>query len=125
MLAGSGLVKAYSLAAATASAMVLNSPTGVMFPGTSTAPPITRICLARRNVFGPCAAAVARVVRGPMAMRVIVSAGSVLRMRRISRCEGKEEGVNKLWWFEVGGSVWVAEAAVEVKRVPGGGGSKR
>ncbi len=60
-----------------------------------------------------------------MAMMVIVSEGSVSRMRRISRCEGEEEGVNKLWWFEVGGSVLVAEAAVEVRRVPGGGGSKR
>lgn len=66
----------------------------------------------------------AKVVSGPMAMRVMVSGGSVSRMRRISRWDGEEEGMKRLWVVD-GGSVWVAEAAVEVKRVPGGGGSKR
>lgn len=63
------------------------------------------------------------VLSGPIAIRVIVSGGSVSRMRRISRWEAEEDGVKR--WPAVDGLVWVVEAAVEVRRVPGGGGSKR
>lgn len=43
------------------------------------------------------------MVRGPIAMRVIVSCGSVSRMRRISRCEGEDEGLKKRDVVDVGG----------------------
>lgn len=80
-----GDVNAKMRAAAMGSAMVLNSATGVTFPGLRTAPPMTRTDLARRNVVGECDAARARLVSGPTAMIVMVSAGFSSRSRRISR----------------------------------------
>ena len=50
VLAGFGDVSAKILAAAVASAMALNSATGVMFPGSRKQPPITRTSFARRKV---------------------------------------------------------------------------
>ena len=85
MLAGLGEVKAKTRAAAFASANVLNSPTGVILPGTEMAPPITRTDLARISTIGACEAARARLVSGPMAMTVMVSGGFSSRIRRISR----------------------------------------
>ena len=64
--------------------MQLNSPTGVILPGSSMVPPMTTTSLAFRNVFGSSAAAMAKVVNGPIAIKVMVSAGFSLRMRRIS-----------------------------------------
>ena len=62
------------------------------------------------------------VVRGPIAMRVIVSAGSVSRIRRISRYDGEDEGVKRFDEGDVEGST---EAAVAERRVPGGGVSNK
>ena len=95
VLAGFGDVNAYTLAAARASAMQLNSPTGVMLPGSSIEPPMTMTSLAFMNVFGSSAAAVAKFVNGPIAIKVMVSAGLSLRMRSISWDEWRLEGVNK------------------------------
>ena len=85
VVAGFGDVRAKTRAAAGASAMVLNSATGVAFPGPVTAPPMTRTDFARRKVVGEWEAARARLVRGPMAMMVIVPGGFSSRSRRISR----------------------------------------
>ena len=93
---GFGDVNAYTLAAAMGSAMQLNSATGVMLPGRSTVPPITMTSLAFMNVFGSSAAAMAKFVNGPMAIKVMVSGGFSLRMRRISWDECRFEGVNRL-----------------------------
>lgn len=96
VLAGSGDVSAKTRAAAYASAMALNSPTGVIFPGEKMAPPMTRTALTRRNVVGFSAAARATLVRGPMAMIVIVSGGFPERIRRISRWDSVVEGVKSV-----------------------------
>ena len=95
VLAGFGDVNAYTLAAARASAMQLNSPTGVILPGSSMEPPMTTTSLAFMNVFGSSAAAMAKFVNGPIAINVMVSAGFSLRMRSISWDERRLEGVNK------------------------------
>lgn len=57
---------------------------GLTFPGTSTAPPMTTTSLALKNVSGSVAAAMARLVRGPIATMVIVSASFSRRSRNIS-----------------------------------------
>ena len=85
MLVGSGEVNAKTRAAAVASAKVLNSPTGVILPGTEIAPPITKMDFARISTIGACEAASARFVRGPMAITVMVSGGFSSRTRIISR----------------------------------------
>jgi len=54
---------------------------------------MTTTSLARRKVSASVAAARARLVRGPMAMMVMVLGGLVRRRRRISRWEGVGEGV--------------------------------
>lgn len=95
-------------------------------PGTAMAPPMTRRDLAFRKVVGAWAAAVAKVVRGPMAMRVMVWGGSRSRMLRISRWAGEEEGVKRGEVGEVeAGLVVVVVVAVEERTVSGGGRSKR
>ena len=94
MLSGLGAVRAKILAAAVGSASVLNSATGVAFPGPSTTPPMISTCFARRNIAGECEAARARLVKGPIAMMVMVLRGFSSRIRRISRWEGRFEGVN-------------------------------
>lgn len=91
---GFGDVKAKTLAVATASAYVLNSATGVIFPSTSIAPPITTTSFAFRNVSGSSAAARARFVKGPTDTIVIVSTGFSRSRRRISLCAGVTEAVN-------------------------------
>ncbi len=70
-----------------------------MLPGQKMAPPITRTALARSKVVGDSDAASARLVRGPMAMMVMVSGGCSERIRRISRWDSVGEGVKS-----VGGS---------------------
>ena len=95
MLAGLGEVRAKRRAAAVGSAQVLNSAKGVTFPGTEMAPPMMRIDLARVRVWGACEAARARLVRGPMAMIDIVFGGFSSRRRRISRWEGRSDGVKR------------------------------
>ena len=85
---GFGEVKAYTRAAAEASAKTLNSATGETFPKESTAPPMVTTSLARRNASGSSAAARAQFVSGPMATMVIVSASFSRRIRRISLCAG-------------------------------------
>lgn len=87
VLAGLGDVNAKMRAVAEGSAKVLNSATGVAFPGTEIAPPMTRTDLARMRIFGECDAARARFVRGPMAMIVIVPGGFSARILMISRYE--------------------------------------
>ena len=76
--------------------MQLNSPTGVMLPGSSMVPPMTTSSLAFMKVFESSAAAMAKVVNGPIAIKVIVSAGFSLRMRRISWAEWRLDGVKNL-----------------------------
>ena len=49
------------------------------------APPMKSTALARRNIVGFSAAARATLVRGPMAIMVIVSGGFSESIRRISR----------------------------------------
>ena len=66
------------------SAMQLNSATGVMLPGEEIVPPIMMTSLAFVKTVGSAAAAVARFVSGPIAIRVIVSGGFESRMERIS-----------------------------------------
>jgi len=85
LTAGFGEVKAKTRAVATASAYVLNSATGVMFPSTSTAPPITTTSLTLRKASGSSAAANAKFVRGPTAMMVMVSTGFSRSNLRISK----------------------------------------
>ena len=123
VVAGFGDVSAYTLAAAVGSAMQLNSATGVMFPGSFRVPPMTTTSLAFMNVFGSFAAAMAKVVSGPMAIKVMVSAGFSLRIRRISSGEWLLEAVNKSVWDD--GFVWVALTAVEERRVAVDGVLKR
>ena len=65
----------------------------------------------------------AKVVNGPIAIRVMVSAGFSLRMRRISWAEWRLDGVNNLGWYT--GSVCAALTAVEESSVAAGGASKR
>ncbi len=48
------------------------------------------------KMVGDSAAASARFVRGPMAIRVIVSGGLSSSIRRISLWEGREDGSNKV-----------------------------
>ena len=95
VLAGFGDVNAYTLAAATASAMQLNSPTGEILPGSSMEPPMTITSLALMNVFGSSAAAIAKFVNGPIAMRVTVSVGFSRRIWRISWDAWRLDGMNK------------------------------
>lgn len=57
-----------------------------------------------------------------MAISVMVSGGSVSRIRRISRCEGDDDGVKRREVLDVEGST---EAAVDESKVPGGGESNR
>ena len=64
---------------------MFHSARGVMFPGTEMAPPITRSSFTRRNVDASWEAARARLVKGPMAIMVIVFGGLAARRRRISR----------------------------------------
>lgn len=85
VLSGFGADSAKIRAVAMGSAMVLNSATGVAFPGAETAPPMIRTDLARRNIVGECEAARARLVRGPMAMMVMLPGGFSSRTRKISR----------------------------------------
>ena len=120
---GLGEVRAYTLAAAVASAYVLNSAVGVMFPGTLTAPPITRIDFALISVRGECDAARAMFVSGPIAMTEIVSGGFSSRIRSISRCDGRKDGVKS----DVGElrSSLVSDLVVEVISVSGGDCAKR
>lgn len=72
-------------AAAIGSAIQLNSPTGVMFPGMESAPDMAISSKAFVNVVADSEAAREKFVRGPMDIRVIVSGGWKPRMRRISR----------------------------------------
>lgn len=69
-----------------------------------------------------CEAASAKFVRGPIAMMVMVLGGFSPRIRRISRWEGRFEGVNSLGRRS---EVWVADKAEFVTRLSGGGRSKR
>ena len=123
VLSGSGDVRAYTLAAATGSAMQLNSATGVILPGMEMAPDITTTSLAFMNTVGDSEAARAKFVSGPMAMRVMVSGGFESRIERISKWAGAEEGVKR----SVCGarSMWAREVAVEERTVSAGGASKR
>lgn len=75
MVGGSGEVRAKRRAAAMGSAMQLNSATGVMLPGVARAPDMATTSFAFRKVSGRWEAARAKVVRGPMPMRVIVLGG--------------------------------------------------
>ena len=85
---GFGEVRAYTRAAAEASANTLNSATGETFPTASTAPPMVTICLTLRNASGSSAAARAQFVSGPMAMMVIVSASFSRKILKISLYAG-------------------------------------
>lgn len=87
VLRGFGLVNAYTLAAAVGSAMQLNSPRGVILPGVSMAPPITSTAFARMKILGSVDAAMAKFVKGPIAIRVTVLGGLVERIWRISSGE--------------------------------------
>lgn len=83
---------------------------------------MTRSCFARRKVSGSRAAAAAKLVSGPIAIRVIVSGGLVRRRWRISWVDGWWEGVKR-----EGGVEWVDVVlvfAVEAT-VSSTGGSKR
>ena len=123
VLAGSGLVSAYTRAAAMGSAMVLNSATGVMLPGSVIAPPMTTSSFAFIKVTGSWAAARAKVVKGPRAMRVVVLGGFEERMSRISvgagRCDGVKRFVYVLW------AAWAAVDAVVEMGDGFGGASNR
>lgn len=92
--AGIGLVKANTLAAANESAAMLNSASGVMFPGSSRAPPIMINSFARHKVLASFAAASAMFVSGPIAITETVPGGSDSSMERISKWEGRDEGMN-------------------------------
>ena len=122
VLDGFGDVSAYMRAAAIGSAMLLNSAVGVMLPGSRSAPPMTSSCFARRKVCGSVAAAVAKVVSGPIAIRVIVLGGLSRRRVRISSVEGFRDGVKRDGGFEC--VCGVLESAVDVI-VSSGADSKR
>lgn len=96
MPTGLPLVNANTLAAASGSANVLNSATGVMLPGCEIAPLITTTSFTRRKTSGSWAAASAILVSGPMATMEMVLGGFDARSRRISRCEGRDDGVKSL-----------------------------
>lgn len=121
VVAGFGDVRANTRAAAVGSAKVLNSPTGVMFPGSAIAPPMTSTLFARRNVNGDSEAASARLVNGPMAMMSTVSVGLSSRILRISIWDGLVDGLNK----DGGDAAPMSEtlAALEVSRESDGGRS--
>lgn len=85
VLAGVGDVRAKTRAAAVESARILNSPTGVIFPGSTIAPPMTETLFARRKTCGDREAARARLVNGPIAMMSIVSGGLSSSILSISR----------------------------------------
>ena len=106
------------------SARQLNSPTGVMLPGSSIAPPITRTSFARRKVCGDFAAARAKVVSGPKAIRVKVSGGLVESRVRMSSTAWAVDGVNRCE-LGVGALPCVADVAVVVIGSSAAGGSKR
>ena len=94
-----------------------------MLPGSEMVPPMTRMDFARINVVGAWEAARARFVSGPMAMIVTVSGGFSLRMRKISRCDGRWDGV-KSDVREVG-STSTSCIAADVRRVSDGGALNR
>ena len=122
-LAGSGEVNANTRAAAIGSARILNSPTGVIFPGSAIAPPITQTLFARRRDCGDSEAARAMVVIGPITTMSIVSTGLSSRMWRISRCDGRVDGLNKEG-CEVG-SIPETLTALAVSKVSPGGLSNK
>ena len=121
VLLGVGDVNAKIRAAEIGSASVLNSPTGVMFPGTDTAPPITRADLARRKTWGEWEAASAKFVKGPIAIRSTESGGFFSRICRISRCDGRLEASNRE--FDDCRSACAILIALDVIRGSGGGRS--
>lgn len=84
---------------------------------------MTKTCLARRNVAGECEAARAKLVKGPIAIMVMVLVGFSSRIRRISRWEGRFEGVNRE--VDEGSELCVADKTELVTRLLGGGRSKR
>ena len=92
-------------------------PTGVMFPGMVSVPPITitsrtivrkelRWILPLENVSGSSTAARARLVNGPRATMVTLSTSSSLNNFKISVCAVRGEGTKCL-----GGSVRIASQA--------------
>lgn len=85
VLAAVGDVRAKTRAAAVGSAKMLNSPTGVIFPGSAIAPPIIKTLFARRKISGDREAARARFVKGPMAMMSTVPGGLSSSILSISR----------------------------------------
>lgn len=123
VLLGVGDVNAKILAAETGSATMLNSPTGVIFPGTDTAPPMNRTDLARRNTCGEWEAASARLVKGPIAIMSIVFGGLSSRIRSISRYEGWLEALKSE--PDDDGLVLVASIALDMGRESGGGRSNK
>lgn len=65
-----------------------------MFPGQLIVPPITTTSFTRRKVSGSSAAAIARLVKGPTAIIVIVLGSFSRSSRKISLCDGDLEAVN-------------------------------
>ena len=130
VLAGLGDVNASTRAAAIGSARTLNSPTGVMFPATLIAPPMTNTSFARRKVCRSWEAAIAKLVKGPSAIRVMVSGGFDASSVKISSGENFVDGTNECAdSVEMGGLVDVVAAAEitigSFEGGSGGGGVKR
>ena len=114
---GFGEVRAYTRAAAEASAKTLNSATGDTFPVASTAPPIVTISFTLRKASGSSAAARAQFVSGPMAAMVIVSGSFSRKMRSISLCAGWDDALKE----EVGSVRFSVSFAASVMIESGGG----
>ena len=114
-------VRAYTRAAAEASAKTLNSATGETLPKASTAPPIVTTSFTLRNVSGSSAAARAQFVSGPMATMVIVSASFSRKILSISLCAGRDDGVKRV----VGTVRLSVSLAASVITESGGGCSNR
>lgn len=94
-----------------------------MLPGTEMVPPMTSMDLARITVVGAWEAARARFVSGPMAMIVMVSGGFSSRIRKISRCDGRCDGIKSD--VRKVGSISTSCTAAEVRRVSDGGALNR
>ena len=84
---------------------------------------MTKTFLTRRNVAVECEAARAKLVKGPIAITVMVLGGFSSRIRRISMWEGRFEGVNRE--VDEGSELCVADKTELVTRLLGGGRSKR
>lgn len=82
-----------STLAAPGSAKTLNSATGDVFPGTSSAPPMIEMSPTRAKVVGSCNQAEARLVSGPMAAMRTVPGGLLAKCSRMTSLDAFEDSL--------------------------------